>query len=127
MIASMGGAASLLGAAPLAANAFVLESVYPTIRQAVRDRLDTWFGPFGAVARLFTSAVIDVVGSQTGVTESELEPITRIGRPRAAAPARGNQRSLHAVGGSQSLYAAAPSPKFGPWWARAGPLRFQPD
>src|SRR4029079_3179884 len=35
---SMGGAASLLGLGPVRANAFVLESVYPTIRQAVSNR-----------------------------------------------------------------------------------------
>ena len=62
---SMGGAAALLGSGPLDANAFVLESVYPTIRQAVSDRLGTWLGPLGGVARLFTPAVIHFVGDES--------------------------------------------------------------
>lgn len=77
---SMGGAATLLGPGPLRANAFVLESVYPTIRQAVSNRLATWLGPLGGVGRWFTSPVIGIVGSETGVSESDLEPITRIGK-----------------------------------------------
>lgn len=76
---SMGGAATLLGPGPIAANAFVLESVYPTIRQAVSDRLSTWFGPLAWVGRQFTSTVINVVGSEVGVSEGELQPISRIG------------------------------------------------
>jgi esterase/lipase len=42
---SMGGAASLLGPGPLPVSALVLESVYPTIRDAVRDRITAWTGP----------------------------------------------------------------------------------
>jgi pimeloyl-ACP methyl ester carboxylesterase len=76
---SMGGAATLLGPGPISANAFVLESVYPTIRQAVSDRLGTWFGPLSWFGRQLTSPVIDLVGSQVGVAESELQPIARIG------------------------------------------------
>ena len=43
---SMGGAAALVGpSGPLAVDALVLESVYPTIRDATRDRLRAWIGP----------------------------------------------------------------------------------
>src|SRR6476646_6673328 len=45
---SMGGAAALVGpSGPLPVDALVLESVYPTIRDAVRDRLRAWLGPVG--------------------------------------------------------------------------------
>jgi fermentation-respiration switch protein FrsA (DUF1100 family) len=80
---SMGGAATLLGPGPIAANAFVLESVYPTIRDALSDRLATWFWPFSAVGRWFTSPIIDVMGSEIGVTEADLQPIDRIGKVSA--------------------------------------------
>lgn len=43
---SLGGAATLLGPAPLAADALVLESVYPTIEEAVADRLEAKIGYF---------------------------------------------------------------------------------
>ncbi|MEO7083111.1 MAG: alpha/beta hydrolase [Gemmatimonadaceae bacterium] len=76
---SMGGAASVLGSGPLPADAFVLESVYPTIRQALSDRLATWFGPLGFAGRWLTSPVISILGSEIGVTEDELKPIDRIG------------------------------------------------
>jgi fermentation-respiration switch protein FrsA (DUF1100 family) len=116
---SMGGAATLLGPGPLAANAFVLESVYPTIREAVSDRLATWFGPFGGVGRWFTSAVIDVVGSEIGVSESELEPITRIGS--IGAPLlllSGTDDHYTTLAEAESLYAHAPPRKS--FWAVAG-------
>jgi fermentation-respiration switch protein FrsA (DUF1100 family) len=109
---SMGGAAALLGPGPLDANAFVLESVYPTIQQAVGDRLSAWFGPLGGVARLFTPAVIHFVGDEAGVTAADLQPIERIGRVRApllllAGTADPYTRLVEA----ESLYARAPEPK----------------
>jgi len=57
---SMGGAATLLGPGPVPANAYVLESVYPTIRDALSDRLSTWFWPLSAVGRLFTSPLLSM-------------------------------------------------------------------
>jgi fermentation-respiration switch protein FrsA (DUF1100 family) len=116
---SMGGAASLLGPGPLHANAFVLESVYPTIRQAVSDRLATWFGPLSGFGRLFTSPVIGIVGSETGVAEAELQPITRIGR--VGAPLfliSGTDDPYTPLAEAESLYAKAPPRKT--FWAVRG-------
>lgn len=116
---SMGGAATLLGPGPLSANAFVLESVYPTIREAVSDRLATWFGPFSGIGRWFTSAVIGVVGSEIGVSESELQPIDRIGR--IGAPLlllSGTDDHYTPLAEAESLYAHAPPKKS--FWAVVG-------
>jgi uncharacterized protein len=116
---SMGGAASLLGPGPLPANAFVLESVYPTIRQAVSDRLATWFGPFSGVGRLLTSPVIGVVGAEIGVAEAELQPITRIGS--LGAPLlliAGTADRYTPLAEAESLYARAPARKS--FWAVIG-------
>lgn len=116
---SMGGAATLLGPGPIAANAYVLESVYPTIRDAVSDRLSTWFWPFGAVGRLFTSPLINMVGSEVGVTESELQPINRIGRIRAPLLLiTGTADPYTPLAEAESLYARAPSRKS--FWAVVG-------
>lgn len=116
---SMGGAASLLGPGPLAANAFILESVYPTIRQAVSDRLGTWLGPLGPVARLFTPTVIRHVGGEIGVAETDLEPITRIGRIRAPLLLMtGTADRYTPLAEAESLYARAPAPKS--FWAIPG-------
>lgn len=109
---SMGGAASLLGPGPLAVNAFVLESVYPTIRQAVRDRLGTWLGPLGPIGKLFTPAVLGIVGSEIGVSESELEPIQRIGAVHAPVLViAGTEDPYTPLDEAKALYARAPEPK----------------
>lgn len=72
---SMGGAAALLGPAPLPVQALVLESVYPTIADAVRDRLRAWLGPLG---RAFTPSVLAWLFPREGVTADALRPIDRI-------------------------------------------------
>jgi fermentation-respiration switch protein FrsA (DUF1100 family) len=116
---SMGGAAALLGPGPLDANAFVLESVYPTIREAVSDRLGTWLGPLGSVARLFTPAVIHFVGNDIGVTEVELRPIDRIARLHAPLLfLAGTADPYTPIVEAESLYARAPAPK--DYWAVKG-------
>jgi fermentation-respiration switch protein FrsA (DUF1100 family) len=116
---SMGGAAALLGPGPLDANAFVLESVYPTIRQALSDRLGTWFGPLGAVASLFTPMVLHIVGNDIGVSESELQPIDRIGRLHAPLLfLSGTADPYTPIAEAESLYARAPAPKS--YWAVPG-------
>jgi fermentation-respiration switch protein FrsA (DUF1100 family) len=116
---SMGGAATLLGPGPIPANAFVLESVYPTIRQAVSDRLATWFGPLSAIGRWFTPAVINIVGSEIGVSEAELQPIARIGSIQAPLLLiAGTEDPYTPLAEAESLYARAPSPKT--FWAVTG-------
>lgn len=116
---SMGGAAALLGDGPLAVDAFVLESVYPTIRQAVDDRLDTWLGPLGGVARFFTPSLIALFKSETGVAESELQPISRIGEVHAPLLLiTGTADPYTPVAEADSLFAHAPAPKH--FWALSG-------
>jgi uncharacterized protein len=116
---SMGGAAALLGPGPIDANAFVLESVYPTIRQATSDRLSTWFGPFGGLGRTLAPAVIHLVGKNIGVTESELQPIESISRLHAPLLLlAGTADPYTPIAEAESLYAHAPSPKS--YWAVPG-------
>jgi uncharacterized protein len=116
---SMGGAASLLGPGPLDANALVLESVYPTIRQAVSDRLGTWFGPFGRIGRSFTPAVIHYVAEEIGVSETELQPIAHIGAIHSPLLfITGTADHYTPLVEAESLYARAPSPKT--FWAVKG-------
>lgn len=109
---SMGGAAAVLGKSPLAADAFVLESVYPTIRKAVENRLATWTGPLRGAARLFTSLVVSSISSKTGVRERELEPIARIGHLQAPVLLiTGSMDPYTPLAEAESLYARAPQPK----------------
>ncbi|BDG02209.1 alpha/beta hydrolase [Anaeromyxobacter oryzae] len=113
---SMGGAAALLGPAPLAVDALVLESVYPTIRDAVRDRLRAWLGPLGgalvpgAMAWLFP---------RSGVTPEQLRPIDRIAQETAPVfVLAGTADRYTTLDESRALFDAAPEPKA--FWAVEG-------
>ena len=46
---SMGGAAALLATPPLSVDAIVLEQVYPTLDQAISDRISMRLGPWSTV------------------------------------------------------------------------------
>ena len=48
---SQGGAAALLGSEPLAVDALVLEAVYPTLREAVVNRISIRLGPLAECSR----------------------------------------------------------------------------
>jgi fermentation-respiration switch protein FrsA (DUF1100 family) len=116
---SMGGAATILGRGPITADAFVLESVYPTIRQALSDRLATWFGPLGFAGRWLTSPVMSILGSEIGVTEEELRPIERIGEVRAPLlMIAGTADPYTPLVEAESLFAHARGPKT--FWAVDG-------
>jgi fermentation-respiration switch protein FrsA (DUF1100 family) len=85
----------------------------------VSDRLATWFGPLSAVGRWFTPAVISIVGSKIGVSEAELQPISRIGSIRAPLLLlAGSEDPYTPLTEAESLYARAPSPKT--FWAVHG-------
>ena len=75
---SMGGAAAVVAPSPLRVDAIVLESVYPTFRDAVADRLKVWLGPFGIFGPAIAPLLIDLVGPRIGVSEDSLRPIDRI-------------------------------------------------
>jgi len=107
---SMGGAAALLGpSGPLTADALVLESVYPTITDAVRDRLRAWLGPIGPA---FTSPLISYVGREIGVSAAALRPLDRIGTVTAPILiAAGTKDRYTPMTETHALYASAPSPK----------------
>jgi fermentation-respiration switch protein FrsA (DUF1100 family) len=107
---SMGGAAALVGSdGPLRADALVLESVYPTIRDAVRDRLRVWLGPIGPA---FAPMLLSVVGQEIGVAEADLRPIDRIGRVDAPVlVASGTNDRYTTLAETRLLFANAADPK----------------
>ena len=106
---SMGGAAALLGETPLPVQALVLESVYPTIRDAVRDRLRAWLGPIGPP---LTSLVLHSIFPRDGVTAADLRPIDRIGEQTAPVlVAAGTADPYTTRRESRALFERAPAPK----------------
>jgi uncharacterized protein len=103
---SMGGAAALLGSAPLEADAIVLESVYPTLDDAIRNRMTTWLGPIGALAApLFKH----VVAGARGVSLAALRPIDRVGGVTAPLlVAAGAQDPYTPIREARALFERAP-------------------
>ncbi|HEY2378642.1 MAG TPA: alpha/beta fold hydrolase [Gemmatimonadaceae bacterium] len=109
---SMGGAASLVGNKPLSADALVLESVYPTFKDAVADRLHTWLGPLGFLGTAMTPLLIDVVAPRIGVNPARLRPIDAIGQvTQPVLLIAGTEDQYTRLSESRALFAHATSEK----------------
>lgn len=74
---SLGGASALLGNGPIQVDALILESVYPTIEEAVQDRLEIRFGKIG---RLAAPLLYWQIPLRIGADLSELRPIDVLNR-----------------------------------------------
>lgn len=116
---SMGGAAALLGPEPVTADALVLESVYPTIDQALSDRLHVWLGPLGFLAAPITPVLMRTVGDDIGVDGNDLRPIDHIGAvTEPLLVLAGTKDQYTPLDESKALFARAHSPKS--FWAVQG-------
>jgi len=106
---SMGGAAALLSDPPLAADALVLEQVYPTIDEALDNRLRLYLGPFGALV----APLLRVEMSwHLGLDPLQLRPVDRIGELHAPIFVIAGEVDRHTtLAQSQALFAAARAPK----------------
>jgi pimeloyl-ACP methyl ester carboxylesterase len=72
---SLGGAAALLGEAPVDVDAVVLESVYSSIERAVRNRLTARLGGFGSV---LAPLLLWQIEPRLGVSPKALVPLAAI-------------------------------------------------
>jgi fermentation-respiration switch protein FrsA (DUF1100 family) len=118
---SLGGAAALLGARPLAVNALVLESVYSDIKPAVVHRISVVIGasvgnivaqPLEFVFELLLPPIL-------GVTAGDLRPIDHIAA--LAAPvlvASGTRDERTTIAEASAMFDRAKHPKT--FWAVAG-------
>lgn len=77
---SMGGAAALLASPPLNVNAMVLEMVYPTIKQAIGNRLTMRLGRWASV---LTPLLSWQFKPRLGHDADALRPIDKVGSIRA--------------------------------------------
>ena len=114
--ASLGGAAALLGDKPLAVDALVIESVYPTIEAALASRLRRALGPAEPlIAPVFTLMLPPVLG----VRPDELRPADHIGAvaaPLLMLSGTGDDRPT--LDEAMALFSRAPEPKA--FWAVDG-------
>ena len=88
---SLGGAATLLGKTAVEADALVLESVFPTIEEAVADRIEARLGPVG---RLLAPLLYGQIPLRIGVPIEKLRPIESL---------KSLQIPVLVIGGSQDL------------------------
>jgi len=99
---SLGGAAALLGPLPLAIDALVLESVFPTISQATRNRV----GSIGAALLLWQ------LRPRLGIGANDLRPIARIGAVHEPVFVISGADDRHTTPeDTRELFRAAPEPK----------------
>jgi uncharacterized protein len=109
---SLGGAAALLGHGPLPVDAFVLESVYPTLHAAVQHRMQVWLGPLGFVSDAATPILLRLIGPEIGVTERAMHPIDAIARIKSAVLViAGTADRYTPIAETRALFARAPEPK----------------
>jgi len=104
-----GGAAALLASPTLEADAMVLEMVYPTINQAISDRLTARFGRWsGALTPVLTWQL----KPRLGISANLLRPIDRVGSIHAAKLfISGSEDQYTTLEESRQMFAAASEPK----------------
>lgn len=106
---SLGGAAALLGDGPVAADGIVLESVYPTIEDAVANRLAMRFGFLG---RMAAPALYLQIPLRSGVGRDELRPVDAIRKLRMPVLVAGGTSDLQTPPKeTRRLFEAAPGNK----------------
>jgi pimeloyl-ACP methyl ester carboxylesterase len=106
---SMGGAAALLAAPPLQVNAMVLEMVYPTIDQAITNRLTM---RVGAPGRLLTPLLSWQLKPRLGIGAESLRPIDHVGKITAAKLFIAGARDQHTtIQESRQIFDIASEPK----------------
>jgi fermentation-respiration switch protein FrsA (DUF1100 family) len=118
---SLGGAAALLGPAPLAVDALVLESVYSEIGAATANRIRIALGPLlGPLAAEPSARLMQLLLTPIlQVQAADLRPIDHISE--VAAPvliASGTRDTRTTIAEAQALFARAPQPKL--FWAVEG-------
>lgn len=105
---SLGGAAALL-ASPLDIDAMVLESVYPTITEAVHNRVSMRLGPLSSVV---APALLVQLKPRLGFSPSQLRPIDHIDTVGCPVLIASGNCDLHTtLAETRRLYEAAPEPK----------------
>jgi len=106
---SLGGAAVALAEPPLDAEAVVLEMVYPTIEQAVGDRLAMRLGRWAAA---FSPLLTVQLRPRLGVGAEALRPVERVGKmPAPKLFVAGTEDRHTTIEESRQLFAAAAEPK----------------
>ena len=105
---SLGGASALL-AGPLGIDAMVVESVYPELDAAVRNRVSARLGPF---ADLPTALLLWQLKPRLGIDSDQLRPIDALSRVGCPILIAGGLKDLHTTAEeTKQLFSRASEPK----------------
>lgn len=106
---SLGGVAALVGQGPIAADAFVLEEVFPTLEEAVANRLAMRFGQAG---RWAAPLIYWQLPLRTGIALEQVRPIDAIRRLKAPVLVAGGMLDQHTPPHeTRRMFDAAPGDK----------------
>ena len=106
---SLGAASLVLSKAEPPPAAVVLESMYPTISEAIHDRLQQ---RLGSLATFVTPLLLWQLPLRLGITPEQLRPIADIAFLRAPVLIASGTRDLHTrIAETRALYDAAVEPK----------------
>jgi fermentation-respiration switch protein FrsA (DUF1100 family) len=106
---SQGGASALLGPEPLPVQSLVLEAVYPTLREAVANRIAIRLGP---LAQFLAPLLLLQVRLRLDADPEAIAPIHGIREIRAPLLLIAGAEDRHTtLSDSQRLFEAAPDPK----------------
>jgi uncharacterized protein len=106
---SLGGAAAILASPPLDVDAMVLESVYPSIEEAVSDRMTARVGPWSSV---LTPLLTVQLRARFGFGTGQLRPIDHVGALRVPKLfIAGTEERSTTIRESEGLFRAAAGPK----------------
>jgi fermentation-respiration switch protein FrsA (DUF1100 family) len=105
---SQGGAAALLGSSPLEVEALVLEAVYPTLREAVVNRIAIRL----PLAEVLAPLLLAQVELRLGIDPDLIAPIEGMRHIRAPLLLIAGEEDRHTpLSESRRLFDAAPQPK----------------
>lgn len=106
---SLGGAASVLGKEPLVVEGFVLEAVYPTINDAVANRLSA---KLGVIGKFLSPLLIQQIPLRLHISLASLRPVDSIKNIQAPVLIIGGSKdSRTPLQETEWLYHNAPEPK----------------
>jgi len=106
---SLGGAAIILGEEPLRVDAVVLEAVYPTIAEAVANRVRM---RLGSLSDILTPALLAQLDWRLGITPDDLRPLEKIQSLHSPVLVIAGAEDKHTLlAESKRLFDAASEPK----------------
>jgi fermentation-respiration switch protein FrsA (DUF1100 family) len=107
---SMAGASALLGEAPLAVDALILEAVYPRLEKAIVNRISIRLG--SSLAPFLAKLLLWQIEPRLGFDPYKLDPIERIGGVNAPIFLIAGSEDRHTtLDESKALFQAANHPK----------------